>query len=148
MKSTAQRIDPVKQVAQQKEKSAANTLTQSQQKFGSAQTKLHELIQYRADYVSEFQHKAKKGMQGSQLQHYKAFLGQLDKAISAQQQQIELLKSQLDQDKHNWQQTNHRSKMVSNYQAKVAQKENDAKQKRDGRALEDDYNNSRYSKSG
>ncbi|NVJ60342.1 MAG: flagellar export protein FliJ [Gammaproteobacteria bacterium] len=141
MKSNSQRIDPVKRVAQQREQNAAETLSKVQASYGQAQAKLHELVQYRTDYLAEFQYRAKKGMSGSQLQHYKSFLLQLEKAIETQQRQIELLQGQVSQQRKEWQSRNQRSQAVDKYQQKLKQKEIADRDRKEARRLEDDLNN-------
>ncbi len=146
MKPVSQRIEPVKKVAEQREKKAADALNQAQQTFGQAQQKLTELVQYRTDYIAEFQYRAKKGMSGSQLHHYKAFLSQLDRAISMQQQQLEQLKHSVQQQRKEWQNTNQRTQAVSQYQSKMKNKEHIEKERKTARQEEDDINNLNFSK--
>ncbi len=145
MKSTSQRIEPVKRVAEQKEKQAAQTLNQAQANYNHAQSKLDELVQYRVDYLAEFQARAQRGMSGTQLQHYKGFLSQLDRAIESQQKQIEQLKYQVSQQRQAWQSSNQRSQVVSKYQQKMQQKEQAKKDASEDRRVEDDVNNLRFS---
>ncbi|PWK49156.1 flagellar export protein FliJ [Pleionea mediterranea] len=146
MKSSSQRIEPVKKVAEQREKKAADTLSRAQNVYGEAQSKLHELVQYRSDYMSEFQFRAQRGMSGSQLQHYKSFLLQLDKAIETQKQQIELLQGEVNKQRSQWQSRSQRTQAVSKYQQRVQKKEQLNKDKAENRQIEDDINNLRHSK--
>lgn len=146
MKPVSQRIEPVKKVAEQREKKAADALSQAQQSFGQAQQKLTELVQYRTDYIAEFQYRAKKGMSGSQLQHYKSFLSQLDRAISMQQQQLEQLKNNVQQQRKEWQSTSQRTQAVSQYQTKMKTREHVERERRSARQQEDDLNSQKYAK--
>ncbi|WMS87666.1 flagellar export protein FliJ [Pleionea litopenaei] len=140
MKPVSQRIEPVKKVAQQREQRAADQLNKTQTDYQSAQHKLHELVQYRTDYLAEFQYRAAKGMSGIQLQHYKSFLSQLDKAIAAQQQQILQLQTQVSQSRKQWQSQNQRTQAVNKYQDKLKQKERLQSERKQARVLEDDFN--------
>ncbi|WP_144395175.1 flagellar export protein FliJ [Pleionea sediminis] len=146
MKSTSKRIEPVKRVAEQKEQQAAQSLGQAQSNFSNAQAKLDELIQYRVDYLSEFQYLAQRGMTGTQLQHYKSFLSQLDKAIESQQQRIEQLKHEVTRQRQAWQQTNQRAKVVTKYQEKMRGKEQAKRAASEDRRIEDDVNSLRFSR--
>ncbi|NVJ49498.1 MAG: flagellar export protein FliJ [Gammaproteobacteria bacterium] len=141
MKSVSKRIEPVKKVALQQEQKAADRLHQSQADFQSAQAKLHELVQYRSDYLAEFQFRAQKGMSGSQLQHYKTFLSQLEKAIKAQQEQIAQLQGRVTDNRQQWQAQNQRSQAVNKYQEKLKQRERNHSERQQARVLEDDFNN-------
>jgi flagellar FliJ protein len=132
---------------QQRERKAADALNKAQQSFGQAQQKLNELVQYRIDYIAEFQYRAQKGISGSQLQHYKLFLAQLDKAIAMQQQQINQLQMAVQQQRKEWQSTNQRSQAINQYQAKMRNQEQQEHEKKASRQLEDDINTLKYSKS-
>jgi flagellar FliJ protein len=147
MKPVSKRIEPVKKVVQQRERKAADALNKAQQSFGQAQQKLNELVQYRIDYIAEFQYRAQKGISGSQLQHYKLFLAQLDKAIAMQQQQINQLQMAVQQQRKEWQSTNQRSQAINQYQAKMRNQEQQEHEKKASRQLEDDINTLKYSKS-
>jgi flagellar FliJ protein len=143
MKPVSKRIEPVKKVVQQREKKAADALTQAQQSFGQAQQKLSELVQYRIDYIAEFQYRAQKGMSGSQIQHYKQFLAQLDKAIAMQEQRLNELQSIVQRQRKEWQSTNQRTQAIHQYQTRLQKKELINKEKREARQLEDDVNSRR-----
>ncbi len=134
----SQRIAPVKQLAEQKEQKSAEQLGKARQSFVEAQQKLHELTQYKADYIAEFQFKAKKGISGAQLQHYQTFMIQLDKAIEVAQKQIHTLQYSVRQQKEQWQKHNQRSQVVTSYHQKLKSNERKKAEKLHDSQMADD----------
>ena len=138
--SRSKRMEPVKQLRQQQEIKAAGNLSQAQQRYQEARQRLEELKVYKNEYLSEFSHKAQKGMSGSQLQHYKTFLGQIDNAINQQQQQTDKLNFELGEQRKSWQSKHAKTQAISRYQQKMQTQENQRLEAAQQKTTEDYFN--------
>jgi len=65
MNEKSKRMEPVKMVAQFKEQKSAQEFGLEQRMNQQALEKLKELIQYRVDYLDDFQRRAEKGISGA-----------------------------------------------------------------------------------
>lgn len=108
----SERIEPIKKIAADHEQDAVQDLGQSRQALNEHETKLEQLIQYRAEYARLFQEHGSRGMDGSQLQAYQGFLAQLDVAIRAQQGMIQQVKLECEDKRHVWQQRHTRTEAL------------------------------------
>lgn len=77
-------LQPLVQLAQQKNDAAAKKLGQLNQQQQAAQAKLDTLLQYRKEYQSRFQEAARNGINQSDLRNFQGFIQRLDEAISQQ----------------------------------------------------------------
>ncbi|GMR08246.1 MAG: hypothetical protein BMS9Abin26_1251 [Gammaproteobacteria bacterium] len=85
----SQRLKPILNLAENREKDAARKLGEWRQQLIHRQEKLNELIQYRSEYHQSFQDKAVQGLHGRQINDYHSFLSGLELAIKKQRQQIQ-----------------------------------------------------------
>jgi flagellar protein FliJ len=77
---------PVQQVLGRKEKDRAVELGEARSRLAAAETKLHDLEQYRLDYEQAFQKRARGGQPVRALRDFQVFLARLDQAIQQQRQ--------------------------------------------------------------
>ena len=77
-------LQPLVQLAQQKNDAATRKLGQLNQQQQVAQTKLDTLLQYRKDYQTRFQEAVQNGMSQSDLNNFQNFIHRLDDAIAQQ----------------------------------------------------------------
>lgn len=128
------RMKPIKQIAADHEQQAVKELGQSQRALSEAEMKLEQLKNYRAEYARLFQEHGSRGMDGSQLQAYQGFLGQLDTAIRQQTGMIKNVEGECADKRQVWQQRHTRTevlgKTVERFQ-KTERKQEDTQQQRE-----------------
>jgi flagellar FliJ protein len=83
----SERIRPIKQLADDRERDAGRVVSRAQAALGAAEKQLADLIGYRADYVVR-QHES-GAVDAARLQNFQAFLGRLEEAIRQQQAVVE-----------------------------------------------------------
>jgi len=82
-------LQPLVNLAQQKNDAATKKLGKLNQQHQTAQEKLDALQQYRKDYQTKFQEEAKSGMTPADMKNFQNFIERLDQAIKQQQSVIE-----------------------------------------------------------
>lgn len=78
-------LQPLVQLAKQKNEAAIKNLGKLNQQQQSAQAKLAMLQQFRRDYQNKFQEAARNGMAPMDLRNFQDFIYRLDQAIEQQQ---------------------------------------------------------------
>ncbi len=89
-------LQPLVQLAKQKNEAAIKTLGKLNQQHQSAETKLTMLQQFRRDYQEKFQEAARNGMAPADLRNFQDFIYRLDKAIEQQKSAVDFSVSSLD----------------------------------------------------
>ncbi|WP_035383669.1 flagellar export protein FliJ [Ferriphaselus sp. R-1] len=79
-------LQPLVNLAQQRNEAATKRLGQLNQQKQTAQGKLDVLVQYRKDYQDKFQEAVKSGMEPAELRNFQEFIYRLDEAITQQRQ--------------------------------------------------------------
>lgn len=77
-------LQPLVQLAQQKNDAATKKFGQLNRQQQAAQAKLDTLLQYRKDYQTRFQEAVQNGMNQSDLRNFQGFIQRLDEAIAQQ----------------------------------------------------------------
>lgn len=85
-------LQPLVNLAQQKNDAAAKKLGQLNQQQQTAENKLEALQQFRKDYQVKFQDAVKQGIAPEDLRNFQDFINRLDEAIVQQRQAIEKVK--------------------------------------------------------
>jgi flagellar FliJ protein len=145
----SERMQPVVQVAETREREAAKALGACQQQLHAHQNRLAQLQGYRMEYLERFQAAGQGGMSGAQLREWQQFLANLDQAIDQQRRQVELTGRQCDQVRLAWLRVRSKQKAVEKVvdrfrteeihaAAKREQKDNDEIAQRKGRPRDDD----------
>ena len=111
MKSS-RRLGPVARLARQHERNAARQLGGSLQRAEQQQKQLDDLIDYRDQYVADFQAAGKEGLTAIQLRDYQLFLSRLDAAIRQQQQNLAASQQNCEQSQAEWHDKRGHSKMI------------------------------------
>ena len=137
MRSKSARFQPVKQLAEDRAKTATEAMVSARNEHDLNKQKLTELMRYRNDYHAELQSKAKTGMSAIQLQQYQSFIAQLDKAIQQQQHQVSLTKVTLQDRQANWQDKNSHKKAIHNAVGKIEKQEQIAESSREQKELDE-----------
>ncbi|MBB3101839.1 flagellar export protein FliJ [Azomonas macrocytogenes] len=124
--STAERLQPVIEMAERAEREAARKLGQGQVLLTQAEDKLGELERYYRDYQQQWLSRGSSGVSGQWLMNYQRFLAQMEVAVTQQQRSVAWHQDNLDKLRRQWQQRNARldglRKLVERYlrQARVA----------------------------
>ena len=78
----------IKEVAVKRRDESARGLALFVHRAKEAQQKLDLLLEYRLDYCARFERASRAGIRGEALRNYQTFLGNLEKAIAAQNETI------------------------------------------------------------
>jgi len=135
--NASQRLNPIKKLADNKEKVSAQELGHSVQDKSCQDEKLLQLIQYRAEYVESMTLKTQQGMSGDQLQQYHLFLNKLDTAIGQQRSAVEQSEQQLNQSKNEWRTNNNRASAITRVIGNLKGKEQQQKDKKEAAQLDE-----------
>ena len=93
-------LQPLVDLAHQKNEAATRKLGQLNQQQQTAQGKLEALQQYRRDYQTKLQEAMQQGMEPVALRNFQDFIDRLDKAILQQNQVIEKAKRVVQTGRH------------------------------------------------
>lgn len=135
--SSSKRLKPIKQLAENKEKKAAQNLGKSVEYRKLQLNKLAQLRNYRAEYVNSMSQKTQQGMFGDQLQQYHLFLTKLDTAIQHQEQIVAHSEQSLVESQDNWRADSSRANAISSAIDKMKTKENQQKEKRENAQVDE-----------
>ena len=135
--SSSKRLKPIKQLAENKEKKAAQNLGKSVEYRKLQLNKLAQLRNYRAEYVNSMSQKTQQGMFGDQLQQYHLFLTKLDTAIQHQEQIVAQSEQSLVESQDNWRADSSWANAISSAIDKMKTKENQQKEKRENAQVDE-----------
>lgn len=93
-------LQPLLNLAQQKNVAATRKLGQLNQQHQTAQEKLDALQQYRKDYQAKFQEAMQSGMEPADLRNFQDFINRLDQAIQQQLGVIEKTRNGVQTGRH------------------------------------------------
>ncbi len=126
MKSS-QRLKPIKTLADNKEKTAAQNLGKSVKDRHQQIEKLTQLVGYRSEYMQNMTVRTQQGMSGEKLQQYHQFLSKLDTAIDHQNSLVTQSEQSVSQNQKNWRSDNGRAsainKVITNLKIKETRKQ-------------------------
>jgi flagellar FliJ protein len=108
----AQRLQPVQQLAEEKERRLAQRLAACEQRVAEAERKLMELKHYREEYERQFAARAGLGMGATALRDYQVFLARLSEAIRQQTDLAARARTERDAERARWQEAAVRAKAV------------------------------------
>jgi flagellar export protein FliJ len=91
--SRAKRFEPVHEIARSAESSCAARVAGMERRLQEAERREQELRRYRQEYQASYQQRARGGLDVRSVREYQTFLARLAAAISAQQSQLEQLRS-------------------------------------------------------
>ncbi|HHJ13537.1 MAG TPA: flagellar export protein FliJ [Gammaproteobacteria bacterium] len=96
------RMQPVRQVAEQRERAAVQRLGEAQRELERQRARLAELRAYREQYTASFARSGSGGLSAGRMQDYRAFLERLNAAIRQQETLIERCSSDREQSRRQW----------------------------------------------
>ncbi|MCP4412210.1 MAG: flagellar export protein FliJ [Gammaproteobacteria bacterium] len=143
MKKKSARLKPVREMAENNVKQAVSEMVSAKNSHQTHELKLQELISYRLEYIEQFQFRAKKGMQSSQLQQYQRFINQLDDAIQHQRMTVLQSGEILDDRKNHWRNKDSHKRAINKAVNRFKRKENRISEKIEQDGL-DEHNTRKY----
>lgn len=133
MKKSA-RLASVVKIAESEEQRAAQALGECQQQLALHRARLEQLVDYRGEYLKQLNEKAGNGITIMQMQHYRAFISQLDRGVEEQNRVIGSVQIEIESKRRDWfnkrSKTQAMSKVVSKhvYQEQVVENKQDQKE--------------------
>lgn len=96
------RLEPIRELAERREKQAVQTFGHCQQKLEVARNGLNNLRAFRENYSSQFHQMGHRGLGVQRLQEYRAFLEKINKAIAEQEKVLQRAERELEAAKRAW----------------------------------------------
>ncbi len=121
------------ELAQNKTDAASRRLGQLQNAHTSATEKLNMLLQYRQEYLDQWQLQLRDGVASAQLRNFQHFIGTLDEAIEQQRTLTLQADSRLAHGRGDWQHSKRRLNSFGTLADRVHQQEMMALDKREQR---------------
>lgn len=135
--NASNRLKPIKKLADNKEKEAAQNLGKSVEYRKLQINKLAQLRNYRTEYINSMSIKTQQGMYGDQLQQYHLFLTKLDTAIEQQQMVVHESERSVLESQDSWRTDSGRANAIGSAIKKMKTKENFEKDKRESAQLDE-----------
>jgi len=129
--NASKRLKPIKQLADSKEKVAAQNLGKSIGQRKQQQLQLEQLIHYRTEYLITMSSNTAQGMSGDRLHQYHQFLAKLDSAIEQQQTAVEQSRLSVSECRNKWQSDNSRATAIDKAMKNLHAKEVKAADKKE-----------------
>lgn len=108
----SKRIQPIVELAENREMDAARKLGQARKLLERHQQRLTELVTYRQEYSRHFDQSRGGRMGVMKLNEYRMFLSRLDEAVRQQRELVEQAQRECDQSRQGWLQTRTRSQAL------------------------------------
>jgi flagellar FliJ protein len=137
----SKRLQPVADIAQKKERSAAEKLGESKRVLAEQEHKLSELQSYRLEYQQRLNDMGRQGISGSVLMGYQRFLAQLDQVIRQQSDIVQRAAGAVNQSQDHWQQAYTEQSAIQSVIKKHQQTEYLAQQQREQKETDELVNN-------
>ena len=131
--SRAKRIEPVQDIAEDKEKKLAVSVVGFERRVTEAETKLQELERYRLEYQQQYTVRAGRGMSVTDLRDYQAFLARLNDAVKQQQALVQRAGVERDAERLRWQEAARKAKALDHVIGKWKTEERRVEDKREQR---------------
>jgi flagellar FliJ protein len=109
----SKRLLPIKKLAQNKEKQAAQALGESLQNQQLEKDKLEQLQRYQNEYLIQMQNKVKQGVSGSVLYQYHQFLNKIKTAIEQQENVVRGCADELSSQQNHWRNKHSETEVIS-----------------------------------
>lgn len=133
----SKRMEPIAKLAGQHKQNAAHQLGEARQKASNEDARLKELINYKQEYLAEFQRKGRAGVAGLALRQFQFFVAQLDKAIHQQRERIKGAESNVEQNINNYRLRAGKSQALDNAVDQMRQAETRARDKSEQKLLDE-----------
>jgi flagellar FliJ protein len=131
------RLKPIQQVAQVRERDAARAAGESQRRLQEEEQRLAELETYRDEYLQRFRALQQQGITVAQLLEYQAFIGKLEAAIRHQGEIVQLRRADAERRMAAWTDRRTHTRAMDRAVENLAEEERAAGDRRDQKALDD-----------
>jgi flagellar FliJ protein len=131
------RLKPIQQVAQVRERDAARAVGESQRRLQEEEQRLAELETYRDEYLQRFRALQQQGITVAQLLEYQAFIGKLEAAIRHQGEIVQLRRGDAERRMAAWTDRRTHTRAMDRAVENLAEEERAAGDRRDQKALDD-----------
>lgn len=108
----AKRLEPVQHIVDEAQKRLAMSVAAFEKRVLDGETKLGELVGYKAEYEQGFQQRAARGIGVTEMRDYQAFLARLAEAIKQQQALVNRARADHEAERVKWQEALRRSKAL------------------------------------
>jgi flagellar FliJ protein len=126
----SKRLNPIADLARMDEQQAAQSLTAANQELETAEAKLAELENCRAEYAAKFEGNPGLSISAASLREYRVFIQQLDNAIAMLKQQVAQKSQRQEQQRGTWLQQRHRAKALGDLVTRYRNDERRGEQRR------------------
>lgn len=133
----SERLKPVKKLAEDREKNAAQNMAESAQTLQAGLYQLEKLARYREEYIAQFKAKGEQGVPAARLIEYQAFVQKIDQAIEHQRQRVETARLDMGQKQQTYQSTYNRKKAVEKVIDQSRAQEHKSGEKREQNEFDD-----------
>ena len=133
----SKRMQPVQQLAQSREKQAAQRFGESQQYLQAQQAKLEELRAYRDQYTRDFEASGGAGLGAARMRDYRIFLNRLSEAIRQQEAVIAQCCAQHQQSRQRWLDSRGRSRALEKLVDQYRQEEHKSQDRKEQKEQDD-----------
>jgi len=96
------RLASVVKIAESEEQRAAQALGECQQQLELHRARLEQLVGYRGEYLKQLNERAGNGISIMQIQHYRAFISQLDRGVEEQNKVIGSVQIEIESKRREW----------------------------------------------
>ena len=131
------RLKPIQQVAQVRERDAARAFGESQRRLQDEERRLAELATYRDEYLQGFRARQQQGITVAQLLEYQAFLGKLEAALRHQEEIVQLRRGDAERRMAAWTDRRTHTRAMDRAVENLTEVEVKAGERRDQKALDD-----------
>ncbi|WP_455209592.1 flagellar export protein FliJ [Kaarinaea lacus] len=133
----SRRMQPLRRVAESKEQQAATELGRAQQQLQNQIDRLNELLNYKTEYLTQFQQTGQNGMPVDRLQSFRSFLEKLDIAVEQQKQAVKIAGELVDKRKYQWFSSRDKVKIFDNVISKIVEQEHKQEDKQEQKDSDD-----------
>lgn len=137
VKKKSERLTPVKQLAENREKHAALRMAASSQTYQAGLLQLEKLTRYRDEYIAQFKTRGQQGISAARLIEYQAFVQKLDQAIEHQKVQVDKLRHDMGHKQQTYQASHNRKRAVEKVIDRSRAHENKTQESREQSELDD-----------
>lgn len=134
----SKKLQPVVALARQETEQAVTKLAQANRLLHQEQLQLHDLQNYRQEYLQRFRGADPLVMPARKAIELRNFLAQLDQAIALQEQQVKQFLSQVMQHQQLWVKANSKQHAMQSLLERYQQEENQRQQRQEQR-MSDEY---------
>lgn len=127
----SRRMEPVVQVAHERQQSAARRLGDRQRALDSHLHRLEELESFQQEYLRRFDADTGGGMSAISIRDYRLFLSRINEAIEQQTHMIEIARKELEASRHQWMQTKIKSDAINKAVDRFRKEEQDIRERRE-----------------